>query len=238
MPVTDGGQRLCPSCGNPNPGDAQFCRECGAILIEAREAKRTAAAADPAAAPRRDSRSSASWIALAVGLLVIVVGLFAYRRSRVDSAIPIPGATPAAEYPTIALPEPTAARQAAPERATVKPPREPSPLESTERREPAPDVASREEPRSSRPAVSGREERGEGHLSPRQPGWYRMRFDAPLFESPSETAPVIARLRGGTRVRVTRVLPGFLAVESTTGKRPGFVSSDDALPESVAGPVR
>jgi hypothetical protein len=37
---------------------------------------------------------------------------------------------------------------------------------------------------------------------------------------------------------VTRVLPGFLAVESTTGKRPGFVSSDDALPESVAGPVR
>ena len=72
----------------------------------------------------------------------------------------------------------------------------------------------------------------------RQPGWYRVRYRSPLFQAPSETAPIITQLPAGTRIRVTRVLPGFLAVESTTGKAPGFVSSDDVLPDSVAGPVR
>jgi hypothetical protein len=65
-----------------------------------------------------------------------------------------------------------------------------------------------------------------------------VRYRSPLFQAPSETAPIITQLPAGTRIRVTRVLPGFLAVESTTGKAPGFVSSDDVLPDSVAGPVR
>ena len=68
-----------------------------------------------------------------------------------------------------------------------------------------------------------------------RPGWYRVRYRSPLFQSPSETAPIVTYLAPGTRIRVTRALPGFLAVESTTGKPPGYVSSDDVLPESVAG---
>jgi hypothetical protein len=65
-----------------------------------------------------------------------------------------------------------------------------------------------------------------------RPGWYRMRFRAPLFQEPSETAPVVTYLPQGMRIRVTRALPGFLAVESMTGKPPGYVSSDDATPEN------
>ena len=56
--------------------------------------------------------------------------------------------------------------------------------------------------------------------------------------NPGSTRVTRMRVPAGTRIRVTRVLPGFLAVESTTGKAPGFVSSDDVLPDSVAGPVR
>jgi hypothetical protein len=64
-----------------------------------------------------------------------------------------------------------------------------------------------------------------------------MRFRAPLFREPSETAPIITHLPRGTRIHVTRTLPGFLAVESVTGKPSGYVSSDDATPEA-AEPAR
>jgi hypothetical protein len=59
-----------------------------------------------------------------------------------------------------------------------------------------------------------------------------VRYRAPLFKEPNEASAVIAYLPAGTKVQVTRVLPGFLAVESVTGKPPGYLSSDDASPES------
>ena len=245
--MTDGAQRTCPSCGHVNPADAQFCRECGAVLVEGRDsAKRASTLAATQIPPlpadlRPVARKRIPWIAIAAGIIAIFCVFFVYQRNRAGTSIPIPGAPPPADYPTIPVPAPTAeqhAERSEPKPAAPMPP--PSPLESDQRREeargePPPAPPEAHVPRSTGPRPV---ERGEGRLSPRQPGWYRVAFDAPLFESPSETAPVLTRLHAGTRIRVTRVLPGFLAVESTTGKRDGYLSSDDALPESVAGPVR
>ncbi|MGH7818910.1 MAG: hypothetical protein ACREQ9_03980, partial [Candidatus Binatia bacterium] len=57
--------------------------------------------------------------------------------------------------------------------------------------------------------------------------WYRVRTRAPLLEAPSEDAAVVTMLKEGTKVWVTRELPGFVAVQSVTGKPPGYISRDD-----------
>ena len=272
--MTDASDRLCPSCGHGNPVDAQFCGQCGAILVKGRDAARRTPE-PPAPEPREASRSfgemegrspeparpanRTAWLAGGATLVVLLLALafVAYQRMRANEMIPIPGdVTPTAIPPSEAppVPQPTASGMVreAPERPAPQPaeerrtaerpapePREPAQAPVASSSEPelmptaGPRVASREMPR---PRSEQRTERG---LPQRQPGWYRVRYDrSPLFREPDETGAVITRLSAGTRVRVTRVLPGFLRIESTTGKEPGYLSSDDALPESVAGQVR
>ena len=213
----------CPSCGHVNSPDAKFCAECGAILPP-RRSDRAAPPSEPSAwepqigeppSPRR--REQRGLIAAAAVAIVVLAGiLIAVQYHRRSGAIPVPGtpareetATPAPIATATTPPTPIASLPTAPPRrdhadAADRPARTPAP-----RAEPAP-------PRGERPG----------------PGWYRVRYRAPLFRDPNETSPVIAYLPAGSKVRVTRVVPGFLAVESVTGKPPGYLSSDDASPES------
>ena len=236
--MTESTELLCPSCGHANPADAQFCRQCGAILVQSRDARKRESESpgpqpsprivEPASAPRRGAL-----LAAVAGLLTLVVAFVVYQRFHTNELIPVPGdataPAPPAEAPAEqAVVQPTASGQL--REAPAKP-------EATAVREAGRTLPTHEpfvEPTLAPRAAERREE----VPSRRQPGWYRVRYRSPLFQAPSETAPIITQLPAGIRIRVTRVLPGFLAVESTTGKAPGFVSSDDVLPESVAGPVR
>jgi len=236
--LTESTELLCPSCGHANPADAQFCRQCGAILVQSRDArKRQSESPGPQASPRIVEPVSGprrgALLAAVAGLLTLVVAFVVYQRLHTNELIPVPGdatpPAPPAEAPAEqAVVQPTASGQL--REAPAKP-------EATAVREAARTLPTHEpfvEPTRAPRAAERREE----FPSRRQPGWYRVRYRSPLFQAPSETAPIITQLPAGTRIRVTRVLPGFLAVESTTGKAPGFVSSDDVLPESVAGPIR
>jgi len=236
--LTESTELLCPSCGHANPADAQFCRQCGAILVQSRDArKRESESPGPPLAPRIVEAASAprrgALLAAVAGLLTLVVAFVVYQRFHTNELIPVPGDTTPPARPTEAPAEqavvqPTASGQL--REAPAKP-------EATAVREAARTLPTHEpfvEPTLAPRAAERREEAP----PPRQPGWYRVRYRSPLFQAPSETAPIVTQLPAGTRIRVTRVLPGFLAVESTTGKAPGFVSSDDVLPESVAGPIR
>jgi hypothetical protein len=118
--------------------------------------------------------------------------------------------------PTVA-PEPTRA-QPTPPQDFHEPPLVPTPRA---KRPPRSEPARSETP----PAIGG--------SVTQRAGWYRVKFRTPLFATPSETSPIVTYLRPGTRIRVTHAVPGFLAVESTTGKAPGWVSTDDATPEGV-----
>ena len=65
-----------------------------------------------------------------------------------------------------------------------------------------------------------------------------MRNRAPLFKEPREASEVITTLNPGTKIYVTRRLAGFFAVQSVTGKEPGYVSADDVVAitdESASG---
>jgi hypothetical protein len=137
-----------------------------------------------------------------------------YRRSAL---IPIPGSEPSQATAT-AAPSPTAAPPATP---TAPPPT------AAPRRERG--TATERPPHTPAPRAGALEP----HPGNAPTGWYRVRYRAPLFREPNQTSPVIAYLPAGTKVQVTRVLPGFLAVESVTGKPPGYLSSDDASPESA-----
>jgi hypothetical protein len=211
----------CPSCGHVNSPDATFCTECGAILPP-RRTGRAAPPSEPSLSPvqagepfpPRFRGSRALIVAAAVAIVVLAGILIAVQRHRGSRPIPMPDATPteatppateatAPPSPTKAVASPTAQPRRAPADADERPPRTPAP-----RAEPA-------QPRSENAGA----------------GWYRVRYRAPLFRDPSETSPVLAYLPAGSKVRVTRVLPGFLAVESVTGKPPGYLSSDDASPE-------
>jgi hypothetical protein len=259
--VTDETERLCPSCGSANPADAEFCRECGAILAKAHPgAGRTAIAREvegpkppPSGASSRSSllRWGGGLAAMLVAILVFVAALIAYQRHRAGT-LPVPGEQPGTAPPSPSpVEQPTGVAPPTPSLPTSSPgtakPREEIPAKPT--------ASVPSETATARPsAPPGSNELGTAPAepSPKPPrkaaaepaarpmrrhrtGWYRVRYRTPLFESPSETAPVVTYLAPGTRIRVTRVLPGFLGVESTTGKPPGYVSSDDVLPESVAG---
>jgi ribosomal protein L40E len=238
--LTESMELLCPSCGHANPVDAQFCRQCGAILVRSRDARKRESESpgpqpspqivEPVSGPRRGAL-----LAAVAGLLTLVVAFVVYQRFHTNELIPVPGdatpPAPPAEAPAEqAVAQPTASGQLreAPAKPEAPAVREEARARNLPTHEPfvEPTLA----PRAA--------ERREEVPSRRQPGWYRVRYRSPLFQAPSETAPIITQLPVGTRIRVTRVLPGFLAVESTTGKAPGFVSSDDVLPESVAGPAR
>jgi hypothetical protein len=260
--VTDVTERMCPSCGHANPAGSQFCGQCGAILVKGRDVARRAVEPPPpeplesgrsfgelesrSVEPQRPA-NRAMWLAGGATALVLALALafVTYQRFHANGMIPIPGDTTPTAIPPREAPAPVVQPTAsgsireAPERAEapVATPRrasEPPPAQEPPELMPTmgPRVASREAPRPAPP------ERAEEARSQRQPGWYRVRYRSPLFREPDETSPVITQLKAGTRVRVTRVLSGFLRVESTTGKEPGYLSSDDALPESVAGPVR
>jgi hypothetical protein len=253
-------ERLCPSCGNANPADAQFCRDCGAILVQGRGgATRSTAAREveswkptPGETSRSPSRRRGRGLALVlVAGLVLVVLFIAYQRKQ-RSTLPVPGqqqaeATPApspaeqraeatAAKPTSAVPSAAGApaheeahtestRSAPSEVAVAKPTIAPAP------HQPAPPHEKTAVRSTRRTPPEPAEEAARRH----RPGWYLVRYRTPLFQSPNETASIVTYLAPGTRIRVTRALQGFLAVESTTGKPPGYVSADDVLPESVAG---
>ena len=221
--VNEAKERLCPSCGHPSPPDAQFCRECGAILVRGGAEARSSSALGPSAAPSPAGRKPAGLtpggsrrLALWTSALAIValVAVAAHLRRRPTPQIPMPGIPPAG---ATAAPVVAATAVAAPTMPEASP--TPAPTGAP------PQGLAPAEPRAARPRTGI-----EGSVRQR-PGWYRMRFRAPLFQEPSETAPIVTYLPEGIRIRVTRALPGFLAVESMTGKPPGYVSSDDATPE-------
>jgi zinc ribbon protein len=258
--VTEMTERLCPSCGNANPADAQFCRECGAILVQARGGATRNTTARPVESskptpgeisPSPSRRRGRGLAAIVFASLLLVALLIAYQRRRAGT-LPVPGqqqaeATPApspvgqraeaaAANPTIAVPSPAVAP--AREEARVKPTaRAPSEVAAAKPTIPPashePEPAHEEAP--ARPRRNAASEPAAEAARRHRPGWYLVRYRTPLFQSPNETAPIVTYLTPGMRIRVTRALPGFLAVESTTGKPPGYVSSDDVLPESVAG---
>jgi hypothetical protein len=214
----------CPSCGHVNSPDAKFCAECGAILPP-RKSDRAVPPSEPSpwerqigepSPPRR--REQRGLIAAAAVAIVVLAGiLIAIQQHRRSGAIPVPGA-PAREETATPAPIATATLPPTPIAAlpTAPPHRERADAGERRPRTPSPQ-AERAQPRRERPG----------------PGWYRVRYRAPLFRDPNETSPVIAYLPAGSKVHVTRVLPGFLAVESVTGKPPGYLSSDDASPDSA-----
>jgi hypothetical protein len=259
--VTEVTERLCPSCGQASPPDAQFCRECGAILVQSRGGAMRSTAREvesskptPGEMPQSPSRRRGRGLAafLVVGLLIVAL-LIAYQRKRAGT-LPVPGQLQAEMTPAPS-PAEQRAEVAAAKPTTLSPaPREPAPALEEARAKPtasAPSEVAAVKPKTippashepapaleeapARPARNPPPEPTAGPSRLHRPGWYLVRYRTPLFQSPSETAPVVTYLAPGTRIRVTRALPGFLAVESTTGKPPGYVSSDDVLPESVAG---
>jgi hypothetical protein len=260
--MTDEPQRICPSCGKATAADATFCRECGAILTRGREEAQWSSPApegEPDSAggstPATPARRSGLVAALIVALLVAGIGLV-YQRYRAGQATPVPGEPqerPAEPASAAASPSPPAAVAAMPTvtpagREMAAPPRAAPPAEETpparaERppsaeRPPRVEAPSAEDP-SPRARSSGEAEpdgsaaRSAERARRHTPGWYLVRHRSPLFREPSETAPVVTYLAPGTRVHVTSMVPGFLRVESATGKPPGYVSSDDVVPESV-----
>jgi len=63
-------------------------------------------------------------------------------------------------------------------------------------------------------------------------GWYQVLYPTPLRSSPQALAQVIARLQGGTRVRVVSVVKGqWLEVRSVSDRPTGFLWWEDAIPE-------
>ncbi len=259
--MSEASQPACPSCGAVSPPDAQFCRECGAILVRSTLGSRPVPLAEEPspslsvspAAPRASGGSRRRrMLALALaGGIALAVAVLLREQGRPSSDLPVPGApipeptaAPLSE-PTITRPQaaaPTAAAARDTETIAEPPPRSPSGEPDGKReseaakasdgaREPAAPSEPQAPPRTRR-AASPRASADQPEVASRLlPGWYRVRFRAPLFGEPSETAPVVTYLPAGTRIRVTRVLPGFFAVESATGKPPGYVSSDDAAPE-------
>ena len=222
--MSDPDDSSCPSCGHVNSADATFCTECGAILPP-RKHTRPAPSDEPSpwqrageeASPARP-RGRRGVIVAAATLTLLAIGAWIatdhYRRSAL---IPVPGGGPSTATAT-AAPAPTIAPPATPTAPppTVAPRREHGKVPERPPHTPAPRAAG-----------------AEPHSENAAPGWYRVRYRAPLFRDPNETSPVIAYLPAGTKVRVTRVLSGFLAVESVTGKPPGYLSSDDASPGSA-----
>ncbi len=220
--MSDPTEASCPSCEHVNPPDATFCAECGAILPP-RRSGRAALPSEPSLPPAqvgeplspRSGGSRGLIVAAAMAIVVLTGILIAVQRHRASGRIPVPGstrteatATPAPEARAPPSSTETAASPSAPPRRERADASERSP------RTPAP----RAEPTQPRSEQAGA-------------GWYRVRYRAPLFRDPSETSPVLAYLPAGSKVHVTRVLPGFLAVESVMGKPPGYLSSDDASPE-------
>jgi predicted nucleic acid-binding Zn ribbon protein len=260
--VTEVTERLCPSCGQASPPDAQFCRECGAILVQGRGGGMRSATAHeveswkptPGEMSQSPSRRRGRRLAaiLVAGLLIVAL-LIAYQRKRAGT-LPVPGQQQAEVTPAPS-PAEQRAEAASPKPTTIPPAsREPEPALEQARAKPtasAPSEVAAVKPTTippasheSAPALEQAPARPARNPPPeptadpsrrRRPGWYLVRYRTPLFQSPSETAAIVTYLAPGTRIRVTRALPGFLAVESTTGKPPGYVSSDDVLPESVAG---
>ncbi len=212
----------CPSCGHVNSLDARFCAECGAILPPPKSAPSAPNEPGPRQTgeppPARPAERRGTIVAAAVAIVVLTGILIAVQRHRGSGLIPVPGATPTAAKAT-AAPAATAVATPTPTAPSATPP---------PRRERV--DASEQPPHTPAPRAGAREPRPRNAAAP---GWYRVRYRAPLFRDPNEASPVIAYLPAGAKVHVTRVLPGFLAVESVTGKPPGYLSSDDASPESA-----
>ncbi len=175
-------------------------------------------------------------------------------KPTTKAAVPTvaPVAVPTSEPP--AEPPPPPARESEPRREEARPgpsdPDEPPPpierprgsvrQDEPERHAPPDESLDREPTTTTRPAPRDVEpsrprDRDEGRDELPRVRWYRMRFKAPLFAEASETGQIVTYLQPGTRIRVTGAANGFLKVESVTGKPPGYVSRDDAIPESTAG---
>jgi len=256
------GSQICPSCGAASPADAQFCRDCGAILVRSGGSggppKTPPLGSDPTftfegsggpGSPRPPDDKRVSVVAVVIVIVVLLVIGAVFFGKRDSSQIPVPGEAPTEVPAEVSPTEPPPPPRREPTRPPAPPP--PLPREPESLREPNVVVQPEREPEPERPAerVRPREPERRREPEPELPsvrgredgraargGWYRVKFRAPLFQSPDETAPIITYLRPGTRIRVTRVVSGFLAVESTTGKAPGYVSTDDAVAEGDEQP--
>ena len=214
--MTATSERTCPSCRGVSPADAQFCSHCGIILP--RSAASSGAVPRPADRPGGTPGGRPVLPRVVVLVAIVLIGVAVYRHQRRSSLIPVSGVpettvTPPNEAeapPPLSNPAPAKAPEAAAEQAAPPPPL-PKPA-----------------PRSAAAPPAEEPERG----TPRA-GWYRVRESAPLFKEPRETSPVITVLKAGTKLHVTHALRGFLAVQSVTGKPPGYVSTDDVVP--IAG---
>lgn len=263
--MSEASQQACPSCGAVSPPDAQFCHECGAILVRSAVGSRPTPLTEepapslppsPSLPPTGGPRRGRTVALIVAAVVALIVAFLVREHERTSSDLPVPG-VPVAEAtapapsgePTAALPNQATAeihREVRPSPAPRAPVRsraedtieEPPPREASREAESAREAGEPQSP--SEPQARPGDRRASAAQSPDavpevvsrlRPGWYRVRFRAPLFREPSETAPVVTYLPIGTRIHVTRVLPGFLAVESMTGKAPGYVSTDDAAPE-------
>jgi hypothetical protein len=208
--VTATAERICPSCRGTSPAEAQFCRQCGVILPRSRAANGNG---DASRGVDRWSELGARYPVvpqLAVLAVVLVIGGMVYRHQRRSSLIPVAGVPEVASTAAPSGSGTVAEGRAAP--------------------------AAQSRPSSGRAAESNaRDERSRSDESPAadresyRGGWYRVRNRAPLLEAPDENAAVVTMLKPGTKVWVTRILPGFLAVQSVTGKAPGYVSTDNVV---------
>jgi hypothetical protein len=107
-------QEYCPSCGTANKVGSRFCKKCGRPMADAGETPAAEPVYSDVAAVGRRRRSYAPWIALAFGLLCLlllaaILGVILYNRgdgtvaANVNIAIS-PSPTPKPKTPT---PSPT-----------------------------------------------------------------------------------------------------------------------------------
>src|SRR5205085_1570699 len=112
-PTMSDTQQSCPSCGAASPPDAQFCRDCGAILVRGAGAPKPPPLVpgerpmtfpgDGAPPPPKKQQDPKAWIAIVVAILILG-GIAAYLfGKRGPSDIPVPGEAPT-EAPTAAPP--------------------------------------------------------------------------------------------------------------------------------------
>jgi len=79
--------------------------------------------------------------------------------------------------------------------------------------------------------LEGELRRDEASQRPLAPGLYMVIRDTDLLREPRESSPLVTRVQRGTDVRVVSVVAGYwLRIQSRSGRPPGYIRRDDAIP--------